>query len=70
MNVGESVYYIENRTVKEAEVIRITRDFVTIRFQYADSNSGPRNTEYRNGGLRLRRSRLFETKEEAEKSIR
>ena len=70
MNIGDTVYFVENRKVKEAEVIKITRDFVTIRFQYADPNSGPRNIVYQNGGLRLRRSRLFETREEAEKAIK
>ena len=70
MNVGDTVYFVENRQVRQAEVMKITKDFVTIRFQYVDPNSGPRKTEYKNGGLRLRRSRLFESKEEAERSAR
>ena len=70
MNVGDTVYFIENRKVKEAEVIKITRDFVTIRFRYVDPNSDPKHTIYQNGGLRLRRSRIFKTKEEAEKTIK
>ncbi len=61
---------MENRSVREAEVIKITRDFITIRFQYRDPNSGPRDDVYQIGGLRLRKSRIFETKAEAEKSIR
>jgi len=70
MNVGDTVYFVENRSVREAEVIKITRDFITIRFQYRDPNSGPRDNVYQNGGLRLRKSRVFETKEDAEKAIR
>lgn len=70
MNIGDTVYFVENRSVREAEVIKITRDFITIRFQYRDPNSGPRDNVYQNGGLRLRKSRVFETKEEAEKTIR
>jgi len=70
MNIGDTVYFVENRSVREAEVIKITRDFITLRFQYRDPNSGPRDDIYNNGGLRLRRSRVFESKEEAGKSIK
>ena len=70
MNIGDTVYFVENRSVREAEVIKVTRDFITIRFQYRDPNSGPRDDVCQNGGLRLRKSRVFETKEEAEKTIR
>ena len=33
MKVGDKVYYIESKKVKEAEVIKITRDFVTLRYK-------------------------------------
>lgn len=70
MNIGDTVYFVENRSVRAAEVIKITRDFITLRFQYRDPNSGPRDDIYHNGGLRLRKSRVFESKDDAEKTIR
>lgn len=47
-----------NRIVREVEILKITRDFITVRVL---------NTET---AMRLRRSRVFKTKEEAERSIR
>ena len=70
MKQGDTVYYIENGTVRSAEVIKISRDFITIRYQYRDPNAGPRDIIYQYGGLRLRPSKVFESKEEAEKAIR
>ena len=63
MQIGDKVFYIENRTVKEAEVIKVTRDFVTLRYKsYVNYHES-------NGGLRLRASKVYKTKEEAEKHI-
>ena len=70
MKAGDTVYFVENRSVREAEVFKLAGDFVTLRFQYRDPNSGPREDVYHNGGLRLRKSRVFESKEEAERSIK
>lgn len=70
MKPGDKVFYIENRTVKEAEVIKAAGGFVTIRFKYPDPNSRPGHIIYKNGGMRLRESKVFETREEAEKTIR
>ena len=70
MKVGDTVYFVENRSVREAEVFKLAGDFVTLRFQYRDPNSSPREDVYHNGGLRLRKSRIFESKEEAERSIK
>jgi len=47
-----------NRIPVEVEILKKTRDFITVR---------PLGTE---GGIRLRRSRVFSTKEEALKSIK
>ena len=64
MQVGDIVYYIDTNKVKEAEVIKITRDFVTLRYK-----SYLNNRYETNGGLRIRRNRAFTSKEEAEKYI-
>ena len=70
MKQGDIVYYIENREIRSAEVVKASRDFVTLRYRYKDPNSDPRETIYHYGGLRLRISKLFETKEEAEKTLK
>ena len=70
MKQGDTVYYIENGEVRDAEVIKTTRDFVTLRYRYRDPNSSPRETVYHYGGLRLRTSKVFGSREEAEKSLK
>ena len=65
MQVGDIVYYIDTNKVNEAEVIKITRDFVTLRYK-----SYLNNGYETNGGLRIRRSKVFPTKEQAEKYIK
>lgn len=63
MQAGDLVYYIDTNKVKEAEVIKITRDFVTLRYKsYVNYHES-------NGGLRLRVSKIYKTKEEAERCI-
>lgn len=47
-----------NRIPTEVEVLKETRDFITVRLKGTD------------GAIRLRRSRVFKTKEEAIKSIK
>ena len=47
-----------NRIPTEVEVLKETRDFITVRLKGSD------------GAIRLRRSRVFKTKEEAIKSIK
>lgn len=47
-----------NRIVREVEILKITRDFITVRVL---------NTET---AMRLRKSRVFKTKEEAERLIK
>lgn len=56
---GDKAFIIESSVfVKEIEVVKIAGGFVTIRYQ----NS--------NGGFRVRESRLYSTKEEAESHIK
>ena len=70
MQVGDIVYYVDTNKVKEAEVIKITRDFVTLRYKsYVPSDQYGGHMET-NGGLRIRRSKAYSTKEEAEKYIK
>jgi len=47
-----------NRIPTEVEVLKETRDFITVRLKGSE------------GAIRLRRSRVFKTKEEALKSIK
>lgn len=61
-NPGDIAYFIaSNRIVKEAKVIRNAGGFVTIKFQ--EGNCGP-------AGTRVRESKLYPTKEEAEQIIK
>lgn len=61
-NPGEIAYFIaSNRIVKEAKVIRNAGGFVTIRFD--EGNCGP-------SGTRVRESKLYRTKEEAEAVVK
>ena len=61
-NPGEIVYFIaSNRIVKEAKVIRNAGGFVTIKFD--EGNCGP-------SGTRVRESKLYHTKEEAEAVVK
>ena len=56
-SAGETVYLIENGVkIKEAEILKVAGGFCTIRF--ADG-----------AGTRVRESRLYPTKEEAEHEL-
>ena len=69
MQIGDKVYYIENKKVKEAEVIKITRDFVTLRYKsYVAADRYGDHMET-NGGIRLRISKVYPRKQEAEKYV-
>ena len=57
-NPGDTAFIVENnRIIREVKVINTSGGFVTIRFM--DSH----------GGIKLRESRLFPSKEEAEASL-
>ena len=61
-NLGDIVYFIaSNRIVKEAKVIRNAGGFVTIKFD--EGNCGP-------SGTRVRESKLYHIKEEAEAVVK
>ena len=69
MKIGDIAYIIENKTIKEVEILKTTIDFVTVRYKtYLPGRFG--QTFQSNGGFRLRKSRVFLTKEEAEKNIK
>lgn len=68
MNPGDKAYIIESNKIKEVEVIKITRDFITVRYKtYLPSKFG--NTFESTGGLRLRKSRVFEDELSAKKYL-
>ncbi len=57
-NAGDKAWIVESTIfVKEVEIINVKGGFATLRFK--DSN----------GGMRVRESRLYKTKEEAEKAV-
>ena len=57
-NVGDKVWIIESTIfVKEVEIINIKGGFITLKFKGSS------------GGMRVRESRLYKTKEEAEKVV-
>lgn len=57
-NPGDTAYIVEsNRFIREVKVLKVAGGFATLCFMD------------RNGGIRLRESRLFPTKEDAEASI-
>ncbi len=58
-NSGDKAYIIESwLCIREVEVVKVSGGFATLRFMDCD------------GGVRLRESRLFPTKEDAEAGIR
>ena len=71
MNPGDKAYIIEtNDYIREVEVVKEAAGFVTVRYDYTDSHyidSG--NHLSSKGGLRLRRNRIYESKEAAEKYL-
>lgn len=57
-NIGDTVFLIEsNRIIREVNIIKSSGDFYTIKFVKGG------------GGIRVRESRLFATREEAEATI-
>ena len=68
MKVGDTVYIIENRIVKPVKVVKITRDFITIKYDTYIPDGGFGHMK-KPGGIRLRRSRIFETEKDAEMSF-
>ena len=68
MKIGEIAYIIENKTIKEVEIIKTTTDFVTVRYKtYLPGRFG--QTFQSNGGFRLRKSRVYTSKEEAKQNL-
>lgn len=59
LEVGDKAFIIEsNRIVREVIVLKRSRDFFTVRF-----------VENTSGGIQLRKSRLFSSKEEAQSCL-
>lgn len=69
MKQGDKAYIIESNKIKEVEVIKITRDFITVRYKtYLPNKFG--KTFESTGGLRLRKSRVFETELKAQQHLK
>lgn len=64
MKISDTAYIIENNKIKEVEVIKVTRDYVTVRYKTFLPDRYGRTFES-NGGIRLRKSRVFETEDQA-----
>lgn len=57
-NPGDTAYIVEsNRIIREVKILKVTGGFATLRFMDSD------------GGVKLRESRVFPTKEDAEASL-
>lgn len=73
MNKGDEVFFIEtNNSIRRATVVSINGDFVTLKYGAVDPhyiNGGKHHLEA-TGGIRLRKSRLFSSKEKAEEFIK
>ena len=68
MNPPQNAYIIENNKIKQVEIIKSTRDFITVRYKtYLPDNRG--YSVETNGGIRLRKNRVYESKEDAEKVL-
>ncbi len=60
-NLGDTVYFIESSShIRQATVINCSAGFYTIKFE--TGNSGP-------SGIRIRESKIYHTKEEAQAII-
>lgn len=58
-NVGDKVYFVSSVfRIEEASVIRCSGGFCTIKFRSS------------NGGIRVRESKVFRTKKEAEEQVK
>lgn len=69
MKIGDTVYIVENNKVRSVEVVKITRDFITVKYDTYIPNGGFGHTK-KPGGIRLRISKVFNTKEEANNNIK
>ena len=69
MKPGDKVYYNRNGQPAEAEVIRVSGDYVTLRY-FVTVWIGNDNPYFNmHGGFRLRRNRVYSNKKEAEEAI-
>ncbi len=69
MKTGDAVYIVETSSVKQVDVLKVSGDFVTVKYKTylpADNFGHIEKT----GGIRIRRTRVFESKEAAEAYIK
>ena len=65
MKCGDTVYYIENWEVKEAQILNIGRDFVTLRYRSLCPELFCGQDLYLNRGIRMRISRIYSSQDQA-----
>ena len=69
MKNGDTVYFVEtNNVIREAEVINVSNDFVTLKYDVIDPHyiSGGKGHINVPGGIRLRRTKVFSSRNEAD----
>ena len=69
MKCGDTVYYIDNWEVKEAEILSFGSGFVTVRYRSLCSELLGGQSLYLNRGIRLRISRIYRNKDQAELAL-
>lgn len=68
MKIGDTVYLVTGNQVKEVEVFKVTRDFVTVKYKtYQGYGYYGQDVV---GAIRVRKSRLFYTEEIAKQYIK
>ena len=73
MRPGDKAFIVEaNNQIREVEIIEIIGDFVTLRYDYSDPHyiSSGKHHITSKGGMRLRKGRVFQTREGAEEHIK
>ena len=73
MKTVDIVYYIEtNNQIKEAQIVAVSGEFCTIKYGKIDPHyiSGGKKHLEAAGGIRLRKTKLFPSKNKAEEFIK
>ncbi len=66
MKRGDTIYYIDNWEIKEAQVLSFNSGFVTVRYTVLCPELLGGHNMYLNRGIRLRFSKVFSSKDQAQ----
>ncbi|MBQ6560673.1 MAG: hypothetical protein IJL85_07585 [Erysipelotrichaceae bacterium] len=69
MKRGDTVYYIENWEIKEAEILNFSNGFVTVRYHSLCPELLGGQSMYLNRGIRLRFSKIYSNKDQAQNAL-